>query len=195
VSDQTATGARTDAAIEARRRRSQAAVQRVHDALTDLRRDNTKLTVASVARRANVSRTFVYDNPQARAAVAAALAAASERHGQLNLTQSDAKEAVWRERALNAEDGLKTARTEIVRQRTRIGELLGQIRELQAEWDDETLARITTENSRLKQLVQQLTSDNRTLEERLTAARSTLRFQDRRIADLETRIADPAGLT
>jgi chromosome segregation ATPase len=195
MSDQTATGARTDAAIAARRRRSQAAVQRVHDALTDLRRDNGKLTVASVARRANVSRTFIYDNPQARAAVAAALAAASERHGQLNLAQSSAQEAVWRERALNAEEGLKTARTEIVRQRTRIGELLGQIRELQAEWDDETLARITTENSRLKQLVQQLTSDNRTLEERLTAARSTLRFQDRRIADLETRIADPASLT
>ena len=195
MSDQTATGARTDAAIAARRRRSQAAVQRVRDALTGLRRDNTKLTVALVARRANVSRTFVYDNPQARAAVAAALAAVSERNGQLNLAQSSAQEAVWRERALNAEDGLKTARTEIVRQRTRIGELLGQIRELQAEWDDETLARITTENSQLKQLVQQLTSDNRTLEERLTAARSTLRFQDRRIADLETRIADPARLT
>jgi len=195
VSDQTATGARTDAAIAARRHRSQAAVQRVHDALAGLRRDNTKLTVALVARRADVSRTFVYDNPQARAAVAAALAAASERHGQLNLAQSTAQEAVWRERALNAEEGLKTARTEIVRQRTRIGELLGQIRDLQAEWDDETIARITTENCRLKQLVQQLTSDNRTLEERLTAARSTLRFQDRRIADLETRIADPASLT
>ena len=195
MSDQTATGARTDAAIAARRHRSQAAVQRVHDALAGLRRDNTKLTVALVARRADVSRTFVYDNPQARAAVAAALAAASERHGQLNLAQSTAQEAVWRERALNAEEGLKTARTEIVRQRTRIGELLGQIRDLQAEWDDETIARITTENCRLKQLVQQLTSDNRTLEERLTAARSTLRFQDRRIADLETRIADPASLT
>jgi hypothetical protein len=182
MSDQTATGARTDAAIAARRRRSQAAVQRVHNALTSLRRDNTKLTVASIARRANVSRTFVYDNPQARAAVAAALAVTSDRHGQLNLAQSSAQEAVWRERALNAEEGLKTARTEIVRQRTRIGELLGQIRDLQAEWDDETVARITTENSRLKQLVQQLTSDNRTLEERLTAARSTLRFQDRRIA-------------
>ncbi|GAA0587711.1 hypothetical protein GCM10010172_85850 [Paractinoplanes ferrugineus] len=48
-------------------------------------------------------------------------------------------------RALNAEEGLKIVRTEIVRQRSRIGELLGQIRELQAEWDDETIARITTD--------------------------------------------------
>jgi hypothetical protein len=185
---------RTAAAVAARQRRSQAAVQRVHDALADLRRDKARLTVAAVARRANVSRTFVYDNPQARAAVAAALAADSERHGQLNLAQSSTQQAVWRERALNAEDALTTAHTEIVRQRTRIGELLGQIRDLQAEWDDETLARIIAENTRLKQLVQQVTADNRTLEERLTAARSTLRFQDRRIADLETRIADPAGL-
>ncbi|MFE1029692.1 hypothetical protein ACFW5I_35005 [Streptomyces sp. NPDC058818] len=34
---------------------------------------------------------------------------------------------------------------------------------------------------------------NRTLDERLKAARSNLRFQDRRVADLEARIADPAS--
>jgi len=72
------------------------------------------------------------------------------------------------------------------------GELLGQVRDLQAEWDDESIARITTENTTLKQRVRQLTADNHTIEERLAAARSTLRFQDRRIADLEGRIADPA---
>ena len=34
----------------------------------------------------------------------------------------------WRDRALNAEEAIKTAHTEILTQRTRIGELLGQIR-------------------------------------------------------------------
>jgi hypothetical protein len=48
----------------------------------------------------------------------------------------------------------------------------------------------TTENTTLKQRVRQLTADNRTLEERLQAARSNLRFQDRRLADLEARLAD-----
>ena len=43
----------------------------------------------------------------------------------------------------------------------------------------------------LKQRIRQLTADNRTLDERLKAARSTLRFQDRRIADLEARLAAP----
>lgn len=49
---------------------------------------------------------------------------------------------------------------------------------------------ITTENTTLKQRLQQLTNDNR-LDERLQASRSNLRFQDRRIADLETQLAPP----
>lgn len=61
---------------------------------------------------------------------------------------------------------------------------------MEAEWTDEAIQRITTENTTLKQRVRQLTADNRTLDERLKAARSNLRFQDRRIADLETRLTD-----
>jgi chromosome segregation ATPase len=102
----------------------------------------------------------------------------------------DQHEATWRERALNAEGTLKAATAEILNQRTRIGELLGQIRDLQAEWTEEAIQRISTENTSLKQRVRQLTTDNRTLEERLKAARSNLRFHDRRIADLEAQLAD-----
>ncbi|MEU1629212.1 hypothetical protein ABZ746_28635 [Streptomyces sp. NPDC020096] len=110
------------------------------------------------------------------------------------LAEQDAeREATWRERALNAEDALKTAHSEILAQRTRIGELLGQIRDLQAEWTEGTIQRITTENTTLKQRVRQLTTDNRTLDERLKAARSNLRFQDRRLADLEAHIAAPCS--
>ncbi len=189
------TASRTAAAIADRVRRSEAAVQRVRDAITALRRGQARVSVAAVARRAGVSRTFVYDNPEARAAVTAALADADRQHAQLSLAPDEARQAGWRERALNAEHALKAAHAEIARQRTRLGKLLGQIRDLQAQWDDETIARITTENATLKQRVRQLTADNRTLEERHAAARSTLRFQDRRIADLESRIANPAAAT
>ncbi|MGW6692031.1 hypothetical protein [Streptomyces sp. NPDC054961] len=48
-----------------------------------------------------------------------------------------------------------------------------------------------SENTTLKQRVRQLTTDNRTLDERLKAARSNLRFQDRRVADLEAQITEP----
>ena len=113
--------------------------------------------------------------------------------GRFASTGHDQHEATWRERALNAEDALKAANTEILNQRTRIGELLGRIRDLEAEWTQDAIQRVTTENTSLKQRVRQLTADNRTLDERLTAARSNLRFQDRRIADLEARLTDPAN--
>ena len=115
--------------------------------------------------------------------------AASGKPGD-RAAQDTGQEATWRERALNAEDALKAARAEIVQQRTRIGELLGQVRDLEAEWTKESIQRITTENTTLKQRVRQLTTDNRTLDERLTAARSNLRFQDRRLAGLEAQILD-----
>jgi chromosome segregation ATPase len=180
---------RTAAALAARRRKTETALQRVHEAIARLRRERAQVSVAAVARRADVSRTFLYDNPEARAAVASAMAEAGDRRSRTLADQDDEREATWRERALNAEDALKAAHAEILAQRTRIGELLGQIRDLQAEWTEEAIQRITTENTTLKQRVRQLTIDNRTLDERLKAARSNLRFQDRRVADLEAQIA------
>jgi chromosome segregation ATPase len=191
----TAPEPRTAAALAARRSSTRAALGRVHDAISRLRKEKMPVSVAAVGRRAGVSRTFLYENPEARAAVAAAVAGADERRGQALADLEDPQKTTWRERALNAEDSLKATNAEILTQRTRIGELLGQIRDLQAEWTEEAIQRITTENTTLKQRVRQLTTDNRTLEERLTAARSNLRFQDRRVADLEAQLADPATMT
>jgi chromosome segregation ATPase len=182
---------RTAAALAARRRGTAAAVERVHDAIARLHRERAKVSVASVARHAAVSRTFLYDNSEARAAIAAAMTGAGERRTRTLAEEIDDREATWRERALNAEDALKPAQAEILTQRTRIGELLGQLRDLESEWTEDAIQRITTENTTLKQRVRQLTAENRTLDERLKAARSNLRFQDRRISDLEARIASP----
>jgi len=181
----------TEAALAARRRSTEAALGRVRDAIARLRREKAQVSVAAVSRRADVSRTFLYGNPDARAAVAAAIAQAGEQRTRILDAQDDEREATWRERALNAEDAIKAAHAEITTQRTRIGELLGQVRDLEAEWTQEAITRITTENTTLKQRVRQLTTDNRTLDERLQAARSNMRFQDKRIADLEAQLADP----
>jgi chromosome segregation ATPase len=185
----------TAAALAARRRTAEAALKRVHDAITRLRREKAQLSVAAVARRAGVSRSFIYGNPEARAAVVTALAETGEHRVQLLAAQDDEREATWRERALNAEDALKAAHAEITVQRARIGELLGQVRDLEAEWTKEAIARITTENTTLKQRVRHLTTDNLTLEERLQAARSNNRFADRRIAQLEAELTSPPGGT
>lgn len=184
---------RTAAALAARRRKTAAALERVHQAIARLRREKAQVSVAAVARRADVSRTFLYDNAEARAAVAAAMAQADGRRSHTLADQDDEREATWRERALNAEEALKAAHSEILVQRTRIGELQGQVGDLEAEWTEEAIQRITTENTTLKQRVRQLTTDNRTLDERLKAARSNLRFQDRRVADLEARLTDPGS--
>ena len=182
---------RTAAALAARRRDTQDSLGRVEDAIARLRREKTPVSVAAVARRAGVSRTFLYTNADAKTAVAKAIQEAGDQRGRLLAQTDDSREATWRERALNAEDALKTAHAEIFTQRTRIGELLGRIRDLEAEWTQDAVQRITAENTTLKQRVRQISADNRTLDERLKAARSNLRFQDRRIADLEARLADP----
>jgi chromosome segregation ATPase len=182
---------RTAAALAARRHATQAALTRVHDTITRLRREKTPVTVAAVGRRASVSRTFLYTNLDAKTAAAQAIAEEGKRASGAAVTQDEQREASWRERALNAEEALKTANREILTQRTHIGELRGRIRDLEAEWTQDAIQRVTTENTTLKQRVRELTDENRTLDERLKAARSNLRFQDRRIADLEARIADP----
>jgi hypothetical protein len=150
---------RTAAALAARRRKTEAALERVHQAIARLRREKAQVSVAAVARRADVSRTFLYDNAEARAAVAAAMEQAGERRSPTLAEQHDEREATWRERALNAEDALKAARAEILAQRTSIGEPFGQVRDLEAEWTQEAIQGITSENTILKQRVLQLTTD------------------------------------
>ncbi|WP_245936184.1 hypothetical protein [Streptomyces cahuitamycinicus] len=49
---------RTAAALAARRRKTEAAPERVHQAIARLRREKAQISVAAVARRAGVSRTF-----------------------------------------------------------------------------------------------------------------------------------------
>jgi chromosome segregation ATPase len=182
---------RTAAALQARRQAAAEALERVQEAINRLRRDKTPITVAAVARRAHVSRTFCYDNTEARAAIAAAIQESGQRRTQILADTDEQREATWRERALNAEDALKAAHAEILAHRAQIGELLGRVRDLEAEWTQDAIQRITSENTTLKQRVRQLTADNRALEERLQAARSNLRHTDRRVADLEAQIADP----
>jgi hypothetical protein len=132
-------GGRTAAAVAARRHSTQVALGRVCDVLARMRRERTPVTIAAVSRRAGVSRTFLYSNSEARALLADATADTRARTAQDLAGRDAGQEAAWRERALNAEDGLKAAHAEIVQQRDRIGELLGQVRDLEAEWTQDAI--------------------------------------------------------
>lgn len=182
--------ARTAAALAARRRHTQDKLAQVRVALTQLRREHSAITFPTVARRATVSRTFLYENAEARDLLEQALTHTAAHRIQANADHHTAQEASWRERALNAEDALKAAHAEIRTQRSRIGTLMGSIRDLEQDHPHESVEHITAENTTLKHRVHQLAQDNRILDERLHAARSNLRFQDRRLADLEAKILD-----
>jgi uncharacterized protein YukE len=184
---------RAAAAILARRQHAAALVRDVQDALRQLRKDRARITFRGVAARAGVSRTFLYENPEARRLVEDAITATNEERRVAVAEHDNQVEASWRERALNAEDALAAANREILQQRQRIADLMGQIRDLEQTWSQDSLQRFATENTSLKQRIRQLTDANSTLEERLQAARSNNRFLDRRIADLETQLlAEPS---
>jgi hypothetical protein len=183
---------RTIAAIQARRENTHRMLQHIHDAITTLNRQKATISVAAIARQAGVSRTFLYENPEARTLVSDAVNHAGRRRAEQRAEHNDQQETSWRERALNAEDALKTVRQEIQSQRSRIAILMGQIRDMEHQFPADAAARLTTENTALKQRIQKLTQTNRSLEERLSAARSNTRFQDRKIAQLEAQLLDPA---
>ena len=104
---------RTAGALATRCRGTEAAVQRVHEALQRIQRDKARVSVAAVARGADVSRTSLYDNSEARGAVTAAMTQAGLRRTGMLANQDEQQEATWRERALNAEEALEAAHAEI----------------------------------------------------------------------------------
>ncbi|MFD5081709.1 DUF6262 family protein [Kitasatospora sp. NPDC058406] len=175
----------TAAAIAARRRQTEEKLTRVASAISQLRRERGRPTVRGIAQRACVSATFLYENTEARALVANAVTDSRSRHDRQAQQQHDQIEATWRERALNAEAELGRTQKEVLSQRRRIGELMGQIRDFDQMVPGESLQSLTTENTTLKHRVHQLTREHRTLQERLEGARSNLRFADKRIAALE----------
>lgn len=185
-------GQQTARALEARRARTQASLQRVQEVVDHMVKARTPVTIAAVSRHAEVSRTFLYEHEEAQKTIREAIARAAGRQRQDRHDEAQAIEAFWRERALNCEDALKAAQSEILRQREHIAELLGQVRDLQTGWTEEDRVRMTTESLTLKRRVRDLETEHRNLADRLAAARENNRFADRRIADLEARIADPA---
>ncbi|MFD7282417.1 DUF6262 family protein [Streptomyces sp. NPDC059862] len=180
----------TAAAVAARRRQTERKLTAVDAAIAQLRRERGRLTVRGIAARAAVSATFLYENPDARARVQAAIADSKSRHDRATAAEHESIEATWRERALNAEAELTRAQKEIFVQRQRLGELMGQLRDLSQTAPGESVQELVTENTNLKHRVQQLTRDHRLLQERLEGARSNLRFADKRVADLEMQVLE-----
>ncbi|MFB7178516.1 DUF6262 family protein [Streptomyces sp. NPDC056257] len=120
---------RTAAANHARRARTQAKIQQVRTAISVLKLQGTTITVTALVRQAGVSRTFLYENPEARTIVTANIN--RDSHGGNRAVPAPRDSDGSRERALNAEAALKDAHGEIRTRRNRIAQLMGQIRDLE----------------------------------------------------------------
>ncbi|MCY0923991.1 DUF6262 family protein [Streptomyces sp. H27-G5] len=180
----------TAAAIAARQRQTQDKLTRVGKAISDLQRERGQLNVRAVAARAGVSTSFLYANAEARALIRAGIAASQRKHDRSVQSAHAHAEATWRERALNTEAELTRTQKEVLAQRQRVGELMGQLRDFEHMVPGEAVQQFTTENATLKRRVQQLTMEHRTLQERLEGSRSNLRFAEKRIADLEAQLLE-----
>ncbi|MFE4636961.1 DUF6262 family protein [Streptomyces sp. NPDC056773] len=184
------TSPQTAAATAARRQQTRDKLVEVEKAIGQLRRERGRLTVRAIADRADVSATFLYENAEARALVQNAVAASKSRHDHRTREEHDRVEATWRERALNAEEGLTQAQKEILTQRRRIGELMGHLRDAEQMVTGESVQHLITENTTLKRRLHLVTQEHRSLQERLQGARSNLRFSEKRIAALEAELLE-----
>lgn len=179
--------ARTSAAMEVRRRQGNEKLTRVKKALASLP-DGEAVSVAAVARAAGVSRSFLYQNDEAQR-----LVSGHERRGIRRRPAPMGQDAAWKQRALNAESHISQLVDEINLQRARIGELIGQVRDLQSDLPADGVQRLSEENRALRQENAQLVRDNRRANERLAASRDNNRFLDKRVADFEAEILEVRG--
>ncbi|BBZ66629.1 hypothetical protein MINS_20580 [Mycolicibacterium insubricum] len=185
---------RTDAANQTRRENVSAMLERLAKAMRQLDERGEGLTAAEVARRARVSRTFLYQNADARTMLSDFRVKAAQSSALAAERNASRREAIWRERALNAEDSLSEARGEITLQRRTIGSLLGKIEELESALPEESAKRLLGENESLALQVREIKQDLRNTEERLAAARANNRSLDERIAELEVTVLTRDGV-
>ena len=118
--------------VDAAARRTLEAEQRVQSALRELDRDGTAVTFAAVAKRARVSRVFLYQHAELRSAIEALRAAHAAAPTRLPVRQR-ASDASLRARLRAALDGNQRQREEITRLREELALAHGRVRELELD--------------------------------------------------------------
>jgi hypothetical protein len=177
--------ARPERAIAARRRAAGAETAQVEKAVKALARTGAPISCAGVARLAGVSRSFVYENDQARAVVTAAQARTQAGVAGRIPAATAQQEASWRERALNAEQRARDLQHELTAQRRLTAGLLGQLRQPNGTWLADERNRLQAENGQLLAERNQLARERNDLHRKLDAARANLaRLTERRVDEL-----------
>jgi Family of unknown function (DUF6262) len=183
--DTTRARPRPERAIDARKRDSTAKLAAVSKVVKLLGRSGAPITRAAISQLAGVSRSFTYENDDARAIIAAAQTR-SQARADTNLAAVTAQqEASWRERALNAEDRTRELRREIAIQRRLVSDLNGQLREPDGTWIEHDRDRLRRENEALLLERNQLARERAELQRKLDGARANVsRLNEQRVTQL-----------
>jgi chromosome segregation ATPase len=132
-----------------------------------------------------VSRSFTYENDTARAVITEAQAKTQARVTDRVETVTAQQEASWRERALNAEDQIRTLRCELTIQRRLVADLMGQLRQPDGTWVEDDRNRLSDQNEHLVAERDGLARERNELQRRLDGARANVaHLNKQRVTDL-----------
>ena len=173
-----------DMAIDARRRTAAGKVAAVDKAVKTLGRTGP-ISRAGVAQLAGVSRSFTYENDKARAMITQAQARTQARVSDRVEIITAQQEASWRERALNAEDQIRTLHTELTNQRRLVADLMGQLRQADGTWVQDDRDRLQETNEHLVTERDHLARERNELQRRLDGARANIaHLNSRQVTEL-----------
>lgn len=176
---------RPERAIDTRRRDSADKLAAVGKVIKLLGRTGAPITRASISQLAGVSRSFTYENEDARELIEAAQNRSQVRTKSRIDTLTSQQEASWRERALNAEDHVVALRREVATQRRLVSDLTGQLREPDGTWITRDRDRLREANEVLLAERHQLVRERDELRRRLDGARANVsRLHARRVVEL-----------
>ncbi len=116
---------RADHLVQMRRADSQLKASRVRTALEAMAEAGEPLGVAALARRARVSRRFIYDHPELRAELLRHTAEAAERYRDATIASSTVSIASLRADLANAKDRNHRLEAELGALKRRLGQAIG----------------------------------------------------------------------
>ena len=172
------------AAIEARKKDARTKLGSVEQALKRLLKQKvTEIDKSQLATLAGCSRTFLYQNEDARQLIAQAetrMKASSLKR----VRDSDAvEEANWRERALFAEQQLRETRAKNNSLSRTVADLLGQLRDPDGTWVEDDREQLRQQNETLRAALAAERLARSEAERRLEASRSNVRHLRQKEAD------------
>ena len=172
------------AAIAVRKKDSRTKLINVEQALKRLLKQKvTEIDKSHLAALAGCSRTFLYQNQEARKLIAQA----ETRMKASPLKDAAASDAVdeanWRERALFAEQQLRETRAKNNSLSRTVADLLGQLRDPDGTWVEDDREQLRQQNETLRAALAAERLARSEAERRLEASRSNVRNLRQREAD------------